>query len=380
MARRGQHEGSIYQRQDGRWAASLTLGYQDGKRKRKTFYGKTQREVREKLTVARHTQQQGLPMASDERRSLGVFLDQWLEERRNAGKIRPKTFRSYEQLIRVHVKPDLGRIPLAKLTPQQTQSFLNRKLADGLSPRTVQYLHAVLRCALNRAVKWRLVAQNVVALTDPPRVPRHEIEPLAPEQARALLDAIQGDRLEALYTVAIALGLRQGEALGLRWRDVDLERGTLAVRMELQHVNGAFQLVELKTERSRRTLPLPAVAVATLRSHHARQAEERLAAGDAWRDNDLIFATRLGKPLSARNVFRAYQRTLARAGFPHMRFYDLRHTCATLLLAQGVDLRTIMETLGHSQISLTMNTYAHLIPALQREAASKMDHMLQTAP
>jgi integrase len=372
--RRAHHEGSIYQRDDGRWVACVTLGYEAGKRKRKTYYCKTQKEALDKLSIARHSLQQGLPIA-DERQTLGQFLTRWLQDYAKA-KIRPKTYTSYEQLIRVHITPDLGRIPLGKLSPQQVQEFLNRKLAAGLSARTVQYLHALLRAALNRAVKWGLVPRNVVTLTDPPRVSRSEIQPFALDQVRSLLAAMRGDRLEALYTVALAMGLRQGEALGLRWQDVDLDAGTLRVRTALQRVEGALHLVELKTERSRRTLILPDLAVATLRAHRVRQLDERLVAEDEWHEHGLVFATMQGRPLIARNVFRAYQRLLIRAGLPHKRFYDLRHTCATLLLAQGVDPRTIMETLGHSQISLTMNTYAHVLPALQKDAACRMNEIL----
>jgi integrase len=377
MAKRGHHEGSIYQRQDGRWTASLTLGYENGKRKRKSYYGKTQREVREQLTAARHAQQQGMPLATD-RQTVGRFLDRWLNESAKPT-LRPRTYTSYAQLIRLHLAPELGRISLAKLSPQEVQELLNRKLAAGLSPRTVQYLHAVLRRALNQAVKWGLVPRNVATLVDPPRVQRADVRPFTPEEARAFLGAVQGDRLEALYTVALAIGLRQGEALGLRWQDVDLEAGALSVRTALQRVDGRLQLVEPKSATSRRTIALPQIASITLRAHRSNQLQERLFAGESWQESGLVFTTRLGKPLIARNVFRAFQRVLARAGIPHQRFHDLRHTCATLLLAQGIHPRVVMEILGHSQISLTMNTYSHVVPTLQKEAAIRMDDLLKRA-
>jgi integrase len=376
MARRASNEGSIFQRQDGRWAGSLTLGYVGGKRKRKTFYGATQREVREKLTAARHTQQQGVPLAN-ERQTTGQFLAKWLEESAKPT-IRLKTYASYRQLIALHLVPELGRIPLAKLSPQQVQEFLNRKLASGLSPRTVQYLHALLRAALNRAMKWGLVARNVATLVDAPRVRRPDIAAMPPQQARALLAAVRGDRLEALYTVALAVGLRLGEALGLLWPAIDLENGTLTVRTALQRLNGTLQLVEPKSASSRRTIALPQVAIEALRAHRTRQLEERLLAGERWQENGLVFTTAEGKPLDARNVFRGFQRLLTRAGLPHLRLHDLRHGCATLLIAQGVHPRTIMEILGHSQISLTMNTYGHVTHALQRDAAARVDAVFAT--
>jgi integrase len=251
------------------------------------------------------------------------------------------------------------------------------KLAAGLSPRTVQYHHAILRRALGQAHRWGLVSRNVAKLVDPPRVRRPEIRPLTPEQARTLLEAARGDRLEALYTVALAVGLRQGEALGLRWDDIDLDRGWLTVRNALQRLGPGWQLVEPKTARCRRTIALPSVVAAALQSHRTRQLQERLWAGARWQENDFVFASRIGTPLDGTNVTRRFQQLLRRSGLPRQRFHDLRHACASLLLAQGVHPRVVMETLGHSQVGLTMNTYSHVIPALQREAATQMDAVLR---
>lgn len=218
-----------------------------------------------------------------------------------------------------------------------------------------------------------LVVRNVATLVDAPRIRRPDIAAMTPEQARSLLAAVHGDRLEALYTVALAVGLRLGEALGVQWSAIDLENGTLTVRTALQRVNGALQLVEPKSASSRRTVVLPQVAVEALQAHRTRQLEERLLAGGRREECGLVFTTTEGKPLDARNVFRSFQRLLARAGLPHLRLHDLRHGCATLLIAQGVHPRTIMEILGHSQISLTMNTYGHVTHALQRDAAARVD-------
>jgi integrase len=257
------------------------------------------------------------------------------------------------------------------------QAFINHLLADGLAPRTVQYAHAILRAALNKAVKWGLVARNVATLVDTPGLSQQEMQFLAPEEARQFLEAIRGDRLEALYTVALAIGLRPGEALGLRWQDVHLDTGILTVQVALQRVEGVAQLVELKTRRSRRSLTLPPFAVAALKAHRARQDEEREFAGSMWEDRDLVFTTRRGRPLGPRNVIRSFRRMLKRAKLTHRRLYDLRHTCASLLLVQGVHPRVVMDILGHSQISLTMNTYSHVIPELQQEAATRIDDLLK---
>lgn len=399
--RRGQREGSIFKRSDGRWAAVLNVGWRDGKRHRKYFYGATRGEVQKELTAALRAQHQGLPVAP-ERQTVRQFLTTWLSECVRPS-VRPRTFVSYSQLVRVHVAPGLGHIVLSKLSPQDVQAFLNTKLkarrgnvskrkpnnpdersaeaqdATTLSPRTVQYLHAVLRRALGQALKWGLVARNVATLVNPPQVRRLEVQPLSPGEARQLLDAIDGDRLAALYSVALALGLRQGEALGVRWQDVDLDAGTLTVRKTMQRVYGKLELVDPKTTKSHRTVALPDVAVAALQSHRVRQLEERLLAGSRWQESGLVFATAIGTPLDGRNVTRHFQKLLKDAGLPRQRFHDLRHTCASLLLSQGVHPRVVMETLGHSQFKLTMDTYSHVIPELQREAAGRIDEILERA-
>jgi integrase len=210
-----------------------------------------------------------------------------------------------------------------------------------------------------------------------PRVTRREVPALTPASARILLDAARGDRLEALYSVALALGLRQGEALGLKWADINLETGVLRVRRASQRVpHEGTQLVETKTERSRRTLVMPQIVVNALCAHRGRQAVERLAAGERWVGLDLVFPSERGTLADGPNVTHRFHKLLKRAGMPAMRFHDLRHACASLLLVQGVHPRVVMETLGHSQISLTMNTYSHVLPALQRDAAEKMEAIL----
>ena len=290
--------------------------------------------------------------------------------------VRERTYRSYGDLVRLHITPEIGRIPLAKLSPQDVQAFVNRKLDSGLSPRTVQYMHAVLRRALGQAERWGTVPRNVARLVSAPRVPRSTTEPLTPDEARRLLDTVRGERLEALYTVAIAVGLRQGEALGLHWADVDLVGGTLAVRTALQWLDGKPSFVEPKTDRGRRTITLPGVTVGALRRHRVHQAEEKLRAGPDWHETGLVFTTQVGGPLEPHAVTRQFQRRLVKAGIGHHRFHDLRHTCATLLLAQGVSLRVVMETLGHTQIATTADIYSHVLPTLMDEAAAKMDAVL----
>ena len=277
--------------------------------------------------------------------------------------------------MRCHLLPNLARIRLAKLTPQDVATCLRRVEMAG-SAYTARGAREILRTALNQAVRWELVSRNVAALTDAPRHRTRQIEPLTPGQASTLLAAVADHRLEALITVAVGLGLRQGEALGLRWEDVDLDAGVLSVRQTLERAGSKPRFGEPKTARSRRTITMPGIVADALRRHRTRQLKKRLVAGARWQDSGLVFTTTIGTAIDKSGLHKAFKAVLRAAGLPDIRYHDLRHTAATLLLAQGVDPRTIMETLGHSQISLTMNTYAHVMPALQWEAAAKMDAIL----
>lgn len=358
--KRGQHEGNIYHRADGRWEGRLRVGYRNGKRARRSVFGKTRAEAVSKLRAIISAHEQGTLEASA-RLTVGQFLAQWLAESARPT-LRPRTFTTYAQVVRSHIEPGLGRLPLRRLSPHHVQTWLNERSRAGLSPRTCQHARAILRAALARALKWGYVSRNVAALVDSPRVVKHEIKPLTPVQARTLLVTAREHRYGALITVAVALGLRQGEALGLRWQDVNLDDGTLQVRHALQWVTGGgWSLVEPKSERSRRAITLPDIVVSSLRGHRMRQREDRLLAGQRWQENGFVFTSRVGTPLDPWNVIKAFKRLLTAADLPNIRFHDLRHTAATFLLAQGVDPRTIMETLGHSQISLTLNTYSHVL-------------------
>jgi integrase len=374
MTRRGPGEGSIYQRKDGRWAGGLHVGYGNGKRIRKHVLGHSRKEVADKLDVLlrAHKEQRPIP---DGRQKLGPFLRTWLDETAKPT-LRASTYTSYNAIIRLHIIPDLGRIPLAKLTPADVQTFLGAKTANGLSPRRVQYLHAVLRRALVTAERWGLVSRNVAKLVDPPRVPRPDVHPLTPAQARQLIETAADDRLLGLYVTALGTGLRQGELLALRWEDVDLETGRLDVRHTLGRVNGVLVLLEPKTSRSRRTVVLPEFVVRALRAHRTRQRMERLVAGTRWVDSRHVFTTTIGTPLDASSVTHAFGRALARAGLPHSRFHDLRHAAATYLLGSGFTLEDVKNLLGHSSIVLTSNTYGHLLEERQLEVARGMEAML----
>ena len=378
MTRRGNNEGSITQRKDGRWEGKVSLGYRsDGTRIRRSVYGKTKTAVRGELSRLIREHAAGMPV-DVKRQTVAQFLETWLEDVAKKS-VRPRTFNSYAMLVHRHIVPAIGRHQLEKLSPQHVQKMLNDKVADGLSPRTVQYIRAVLRRALGQALKWGQVSRNVATLVDPPKSEHHDITFMTPEQARMFLNTVRGDRLEALYSVALALGLRQSEALGLQWDNIDFANRTLSVRQSLQRINRQLVLTSLKTARSRRVIPLPNNVLNALKEHRDRQSFERKTKGAAWtNDLNLVFTTPDGGPLDARAVVTQFKRYLSAAGLPNMRWHDMRHSCASLMLAKGIDARTIMETLGHSQISTTMNTYSHVIPDLQRQAADRMDELFGT--
>ncbi len=384
MAKRGQNEGSIYKRADGRWCATLSLGYSDGKRRRKSFYGETRKDVQLQLTAALRDHQRGLPVPVG-KQTVAQFLEHWLETSVKPPAKAYNTHRSYAKLVRLYLIPHLGRIPLQQLGPQQVQAMMTALLTTGgkdktgVSPRTVAYARAVLRRALNQAIRWHVLAQNAAGLTDPPTQRTTEVQPFDPDEARAFLAAVKGHRQEALYTVALALGLRQGEALGLRWEDIDLDGQQLHVRKQIQRIEGTLQLVDVKTPKSKRTIPLPITTVVALMAHRTRQAEERLFSGQHWREHGLVFPTMRGTPQDGNNVRVLFQRLVKGAGLPHQRFHDLRHACASLLIAQNVHPRIVMEILGHSNISITMNTYGHVLSQAQRDAVDSLDKLLNVA-
>lgn len=373
-SRRGNSEGSIYRRKDGRWVAVVDAGRDElGRRKRVAVYGETRGAVKDKLTAALHAHSEGvLRTGRDE--TLGAFLSRWVAD----VPVRDSTRRHYRRNVELHTIPSLGHVPLRKLTAEQVNALLQAKLRAGLSAQSVHHIRTVLRNALGRAMKWGLVARNVAALTDAPKVAAYQARFLSVDEARAFLSAARGDRLEALYSVALSLGLREGEALGLRWSDVDLDARVLRVAFSLQRIPGqGLQLVEPKTQSSRRALALPDVVVRALRAHRARQLEERFAAGARWQDLGFVFTTYEGRPLQATHVLAgSFRRIKTAAGVDAgLRFHDLRVSAATLLLAQGVSQRVVMEQLGHTTLAMTQH-YTKVVPQLMKDAAAAMDRAL----
>jgi integrase len=341
------------------WVGRFQL---DGKRH--AVYARTMKECQRKMREAHRLAESGVTTAPAAM-TTGRYLDEWLETSVR-GRLRPATVKSYEDTVRLFLKPALGRVPLVKLEARHIERML-ADLPAHLSDTTRRYCYVILRIALGRAYKQGLVLRNVATMVDAPSKAKHDVEPFSQDEVSRFLASIEDDRLQALYVVALATGMRQGELLGLRWVDVDLAEGTVTIRHTMSRIGAG--LGEPKTEASKRTVRLPASALAVLRRHKADQKVVKLGEG-------YVFATRTGTALQARNVSRSYHRALERAGIEHRRFHDLRHTFATLLLGKGVDVAVVSKALGHSNVSTTADVYAHWTRPMQERTAAVMETVL----
>lgn len=381
--RRSNKEGSVYKRADGKWQAYIHLGYYpNGQPKRKRFTAATERECDDWLLERRMEQRKGLPISTD-RQTVAQYLDEWLLTAVKPS-VAPRTYASYRQLCTLYIIPALGRTQLGQLTAQHIRRFLVdlgaqpvKRTGKPMSARTVAYTRSVLSHSLDDAVEDGLIARNPARSVSPPkRVPR-EARYLTPDQARTFLRYVQGERLEALYVLAISTGMRSGELLGLTWDNVNLDRGTLVVKETAQRIEGKLRFSDPKNRSAHRKVVLPKAAVAALRAHKVRQAEERLQKGARWQHHNLVFPNTLGALYDAGNMVKVFHKTLERAGLPRLNFHGLRHTCASLLLSQGTHMKVVQELLGHTDFYITMNTYSHVVEDLQREAANRMDGLLE---
>ena len=374
MARRkrGNNEGSISHYTDGRWVARVTLP--DGRRR--ALYATSREAVAHKLADALHALNRGV-IEPPGRMTFEGFAARWLEASRST--VRLSTWATYERYLRIHVVPRIGRVPLVRLGAADLQSLYADLLDDGLQPMSVRHVHAIVHRVLGQAVRWDAATRNVADLVDPPRVVRSEMAVLDVDQAQRLLAAAAADRLEALYVLAVTTGMRRGELLALRWKDVRLEQSKLSVVGTLQR-EGGLAITEAKTARSRRAVSLPAIAVAALRRRRALQAEERLASGPSWTEHDLVFATAVGSLIEPGNLLRrSFVPLLNRAGLPRIRFHDLRHTAATLMLSEEIHPKVASEILGHSTVAITLDLYSHVTETVASDAALRMNRLLAPA-
>src|SRR5574340_170285 len=366
--KRGQGEGSIYRRKDGLWAAALMY---HGKRVVKYF--STQHEARDWLQETRHQMRDGLTIAVT-KLTVTEFLREWLTTYEDS--VRPKTYEQYTQIVNRYLAPEFGNLKLRDLRPDHIQTFYARKIRDGKSQRTVLIIHAVLHRALNQALRWGLIGRNPAQAVNRPKFKKKEMQTLDEAQVKALLRVVEGSRHETLFWMAVTTGLRQGELLGLKWSDLDWVSRRLSVQRQLQRFRQrGLVFTPPKSDAGRRSVLLSLGTIKRLRSHHVIQSYEKLFAGERWQESNLLFPSPLGTPMEPRNLFRVYKSLLRQAGLPSIRFHDLRHTAATLMLQQGIHPKVVQERLGHSDIALTLNTYSHVLPSIQEEAVQKLDQL-----
>ncbi|MFE9256292.1 tyrosine-type recombinase/integrase [Streptomyces sp. NPDC006879] len=396
---RANGDGTVYQRKDGRWEAAGYVLAPGHTRKRVRVYGTTRKDAMAKLTEKIAASNRGLPVAAADS-TVSAYLAYWLDGVA-IHHLRENTYTRYAAAIRLHINPGLGARKLARLTTRDVRTLLDglrttcqccaqqqdmkrqRCCAIGqccekrLSPLTVTYLHAVLKSALEHAVREdelpRNVARNVKTATPRPR----RFQPFTTAEARQFLHRASKDQLHALYELALRTGLRKGELLGLHWEDLDLNGGTATIHRSLQRTRSqGLTVLNTKTLASERRIALPTECISSLKIHQERQQEERQAAGKGWTDSDLVFTTPQGKPLDPTNLTRRFRRLLHSSGLRTIRFHDLRHSTATLLLEQGVDLVVIKELLGHAHIGVTAGVYAHVRLRLQRQAIDTLGNAL----
>ncbi|MFI8513723.1 tyrosine-type recombinase/integrase [Streptomyces sp. NPDC085460] len=369
--------GTITQRSDGRYQAAVYVLQPDGTRARKFAYGKTWAECDAKRRALLDKVDNGVPVPTRSMK-LSEWLPYWLD---NIVKPRRKktTAAKYEVHVRLYLVPMLGSKRLESLGVADVRRFL-AQLEKKTSAATAKESHRVLRTALTAACREELVSRNVATLVEPPTVAARELSPWSLDETLDFLAAARKDPLYAAFVLAIALGFRRGEVVGLRWENVDLDKREIRVRTQRQRVAGEVYEDDPKGRRRKQTLPLPAICVAPLRWQRLKQAAARERAGEKWTETGYVFTTRTGQPIEPRNLYRSFTRVAKNAGLRVVRLHDARHGTATLLTAAGVPPRVVMEILGHSQIAVTMNVYTHVVQDTQREAVGHVDRLLRSRP
>ena len=363
--------GSVWQRKDGRWVAGLYVDEADGRRRRRVAYGKTRAEAEARLVEERGRVEAGVAMTPSQL-TLAAYLKEWLDLI-VAKRVRPNTLAAYRFNAETYLIPDLGTKRLRRLSAREVRLYLAALERRGVGARTIRYVHATLRAALEDAVREELLEKNVAKLVRAPSVPRAERHPLTVEELRVLFKANEQHRLRAMFVVLALLGLRRSEVLALQWTDVDLDRGALQVRQGLHRVGGRLQLLPTKTARSCRTIPLPPMVVSELTTHRERQEVERLALAETWPDVGFVFTTPIGTPIDPDNCSKVVKSAVKTAGLRDVRMHDFRHGVVSVLLGLGVPPRTVMEIAGHSGLEMTMNVYGHVTLDDKREALARFD-------
>lgn len=366
--------GQIINRGTRKWLVRVYLGEVDGKRKyhNKTINGNRKDAERylHKALLERDTT--GFIEPSSE--SLSAYLDRWLKIVVKQ-RVTAKTYQSYQDIVNTYIKTGLKDMPLSKLTSERIQDFYNSLLDKPLSSRTVRYTHSVLRSALSQAVKWNMLHNNPCNFIDLPKQKKQEMKVLTTSEAYKFMEAIVYSKWKPFFSLLLASGMRPGEALGLKWMDVDFGERRIQVQRALSKTKAGWKLEDPKTPQSRRSIPIPPSVMGDLQEH--KENQESMKKKDKYNDIGLVFTNDKGEPPDLRSIFvKHFKPLLKQAELPDIRLYDLRHTCATLLLSAGVNPKIVAERLGHSSITLTLDTYSHVLPTMQIDATEKLENML----
>jgi len=366
---RGWNEGTLHQRPNGSWRAQISLNG-----KRVSFDAKIKVECQTWLRKILEQRDRGYDIEGG-KISLSKYLQRWLNTSKVA--LRPKTAQQYEQVIRKHINPHIGDIKLMDLRLDRIEQFYAGLLEAEVGIRTVRLTHSVLHRALGKAVRYGLVMYNPSQGATLPQYKHAEMQVLDESQVSRFLVAVHGTRFEALYKLAVTTGMRQGELFGLKWTDLQWGSGILHVQRQVQQVSGqGWSLAEPKTRAGRRSIQLGESTLHSLRQHLERQKLDKAIAGARWQDNNLIFPSRIGTPMDSANLYKDYYRHLQEAGLPKIRFHDLRHTAASLMLNHGVPAIVVSKILGHAKPSTTLDIYGHLINEMQSQAVKVMDELV----
>jgi integrase len=374
--RRGNHEGSIYRRaSDQRWVGQLLLGHDAlGRPIRKFVTAKTRSEVAQKLKQLRREFDDGL-LVADTSLQVGELFERWFEDVLRH-QVALSTLSNYRTVTMHHIVPALGKKKIADLTVSDIDRLLSSKIDAGLSISTVRRMRAVFSQCLDQGIRWGVVSRNVASLSRSPRETRKEGRTLSPEQAKHFLDFLKGHHNEALYAVMLSTGLRRGEALGLMWKDFDRETGVLQIRRQLKREGGVLVTSDTKTAKSRRAVNLPTPRLKVLLLHERRQLDEKEILGTAWIETGFIFTSTVGTPIDPRNFYREFTAICRNAGLGDWHPHELRHSAASLMLAQGVKLQVVSQVLGHASIRMTADVYGHILDPDRKEAAEAMGSLL----
>jgi integrase len=364
--RRGNNEGCLHQKANGSWKAAVML---QGRRLSKTC--KTRKEAQEWLRLTFSQIDNGLTFASTKIK-LAEYLADWLATEKTI--MRQSTWSHYSQLTSAYIIPNVGKITLRDLRTEHIQKLYNCLGGQGVGAPTIQKIHKLLRSAVGNAAKTGTIPRNPVAFAHPPAGSVSEMKILDDSQVSQFLISIIGHRWEALYYLAIATGMRRGELLGLKWEDIDWLKQTVKVERQIRPGDQSFQ--PLKTRFSRRTITIGAKTIQVLHDHYERQQKTRKNSGSKWVENSLVFTNTHGGPLCANHMTRVFQELLEACGLPKIRFHDLRHTAASLMLNNGIPPIVVSRRLGHSKASTTLDVYGHLIDSMQEEAATLMDNLV----